>query len=280
MCVIVLKPKNVKIPDIKILEQCFDYNNNGAGIAYVKSNENIVHIRKGFMHFKDFKKAINALNFQIGDTVMYHFRIATAGKICKENTHPFPLSKNLSDLRLLSLKTNCAIAHNGILHDMPSDVKKSDTMDFILTVLSDPVVYHNLQNKAIVSLVEKTIGHGKIALLHSTGEFTLYNRELWKEEKGILYSNYFWKYTLQKYDFDDYNYSHFASSTCTIDKNYMSRLYENKKVVECPYCYSTETQEIDKFNSNTSYWCFDCNAEFTLDPQGNITDNSPFLQGE
>lgn len=274
MCVIVLKNKSVKVPELKTLKECFDYNPHGAGIAYVKYGESIVHIRKGFMHFKDFKQSIKSLNFTIDDTVMYHFRIATAGKICKENTHPFPLSNNLSELRLLSLKTTCAIAHNGILDDRPEDDKKSDTMHFILTVLSDPVVYHNLQNKAIVSLIEKTIGHGKIALLHSNGEFTLYNNDLWTDENGILYSNTFWKHPVYDYklnSLNSYDYADYSS--------WWPNSYKSKESIECPYCYSREVQEIDKLYRNKSYWCFDCNAEFTIDSQGNLTDNE-ILQEE
>ena len=52
MCIIVIKPKNKKIPDKILLNRCFKNNQDGIGYMYVNNKE--VVIRKGFMSFDDF----------------------------------------------------------------------------------------------------------------------------------------------------------------------------------------------------------------------------------
>ena len=57
MCIIVNKPKGVEMPSMKVLERCFDYNSDGAGLMYALKGK--VEIRKGFMTFDDFKKGLS-----------------------------------------------------------------------------------------------------------------------------------------------------------------------------------------------------------------------------
>ena len=52
-----------------------------------------VHIRKGFMDFESFWNAVKDL--PTDKDRVFHFRIATSGKISPECCHPFVLSDNL-----------------------------------------------------------------------------------------------------------------------------------------------------------------------------------------
>ena len=55
MCVILYKPKNVKLPKDNILFNCFMNNDDGAGYTYAVNNNVIV--KKGFLNYTDFIKA-------------------------------------------------------------------------------------------------------------------------------------------------------------------------------------------------------------------------------
>ena len=120
------------------------------------ANESSVEIHKGYMGFRSFWRALRTARTLYGDNAAYvmHFRISTQGGVRQDGCHPFPLSKNMDDLRKLDTYADIGIAHNGII-DLCSDwgstyasyyskysaVKKSvdysDTMKFITDYLSD-----------------------------------------------------------------------------------------------------------------------------------------------
>ena len=55
MCIIAIKDKGINLPKDEILETMFRHNSDGAGFMYAKDGQ--VHIKKGFMTYKAFKKA-------------------------------------------------------------------------------------------------------------------------------------------------------------------------------------------------------------------------------
>ena len=56
MCIIVYKPIGIDLPDKKTLETCFENNPDGAGFMYRKGRE--IRIRKGYMNFLSFYRAL------------------------------------------------------------------------------------------------------------------------------------------------------------------------------------------------------------------------------
>ena len=120
MCIIVVKKAGKAAPSDEMFENMWNHNPDGAGFMYTANGG--VCIEKGFMEYKDFYKAYKRVEGKI-DTVqtpmIFHFRITTHGGTSPENTHPFPVTDNLSVLRKLMCKTSLGVAHNGILSVQP-----------------------------------------------------------------------------------------------------------------------------------------------------------------
>jgi predicted glutamine amidotransferase len=107
MCVIVVAP--TKDPDLPTLYKCQDKNPHGGGVAWAEN---------GFVHFK---KGITAEQMQ--DLVankpfphIFHFRIASVGKVIPALCHPFVVKrKHNADMDGV---TNCPVFfHNGTIQD-------------------------------------------------------------------------------------------------------------------------------------------------------------------
>ena len=191
MCIIVYKPENVKMPDYETLKNCFNNNEDGAGYMFAHNGK--VHIIKGLMFFGGFIKSLNHTVAKYGSDRAYvlHFRWSTQGGVRRDCTHPFPLSKNMNDLRKLKTECDIGIAHNGII-DLTTSYQKfltySDTMEFITEYLSliikGPLYYKNADK---LKLIEK-LTDSKLAILDGQGHCELLGGK-WTEDRGVFYSN-------------------------------------------------------------------------------------------
>ena len=217
MCVICVKNKNVKFPEEKALRNCWDNNPDMGGFMYAYNNE--VYIKKGYMTYEDFSRALNESRKVTGDDVPYvlHFRISTQGYDA-DCCQPFPLSEKMKNLRRRKSKASIGVAHNGIL-SLTSDGAKdySDTMKFITDYLVNIIRgldYH--KDKRTVKLIEKLIEGSRFAILGREGFCSRLGKG-WIEDKatGLWYSNnsyarepYVWKSPKVKnasiYDDEDY----------------------------------------------------------------------------
>lgn len=125
MCIIVCKPTGVSL-DKQVWKNCFDNNDDGAGIMYV--NDNKVVVDKGHFDFDKLYEAIEKLNDK---DIVVHFRAASPGMIINaENTHPFFWENGetfSSDGKVP--RYQWAMCHNGRLKWANTD-KKSDTNCF------------------------------------------------------------------------------------------------------------------------------------------------------
>ena len=189
MCVIAYKPLNKAFPEERILQNCFENNDHGAGFMYAFNGE--VHIHKGYETFEKFMEALNKARAVTGDKVPYvmHFRIATQG-YDKTMTHPFPLSSKMANLKRLHYKCSIGVAHNGIL-DITSDGAKtySDTMKFITDYLSNIIQSMDFyKNKRTLKLIEYLIDGSRLAILDKNSHCTLMGKG-WIKDNGIYYSN-------------------------------------------------------------------------------------------
>ena len=209
MCIIVYKPTNIEMPSRKILENCFDNNPDGAG--YMFPTPQGVQIRKGFMDFENFYKSLQLdYNDKTKDLpFVLHFRIGTQGGNTRANTHPFPLSSNVEDLRQLETLCDVGIAHNGIIYLTSSytlGATTSDTIDFITDYLSliihDSEWYKGKYQRKDKLLIKRLIGgSNKLAIMSKDGHVELIGSFI--EDKGCYYSNS--TYTYYAYNIYDYS---------------------------------------------------------------------------
>ena len=178
MCIIVYKPWGIPI-DPQILETCFENNPDGAG--YMFPCEGRLLIKKGFFTFEEFAAAWEKSRKIHGDTlpVVFHFRIATAGKIDKANCHPHRIASDLG------------FVHNGILTCV--DVPKG-------SVVSDTVIYGNrylgrlagksLRNTGLFDKIGRHIGQGnKFTFMNGQGKVVICNEEQGEWRDGLWFSN-------------------------------------------------------------------------------------------
>ncbi len=174
------KPIGIELPTKETLKTCFDNNPDGAGFMYRKGRE--IRIRKGYMKFESFYRALRNIDGVKGGItntdLLMHFRIATHGTIEPGQTHPFPVSQSYTDLVREKITVKQALAHNGILtaYAPPKEVASvmSDTMWFIA------------QNAADIQTPLKNGVNGKFVLMDTKetvvyGQFTL--------DTGVYYSN-------------------------------------------------------------------------------------------
>jgi predicted glutamine amidotransferase len=208
MCIIVYKPKNKIMPNEDTLRQCFVKNPDGAGYMFNENGK--VIIKKGYMNFKAFYNAVMLDYERLGKETSFvlHFRIETQGGVNQECTHPFPLSKNMCDLRQLDFECDFGVAHNGIISLTSTssytkyyntqtktyqyDYNKpdySDTMKFITEYLSLIIKNKNwYKDEDKLDLIEKLVGwSNKFAIMNNDGQTTLVGNFI--EDNGCYYSN-------------------------------------------------------------------------------------------
>lgn len=218
MCIIVAKPKSIALPSDEIIKNCWDGNSDGAGIMYVREGDKKVNITKGFLTLDEFKSSLKALNLQKEDLAVLHFRIATTGGISPGNTHPFPITNRLTDLKKLNMATSVGIAHNGVLSIKPKLKNVSDTQEMIRTVLYSKDIREALLrgDKKAHKLIKKQDCLSRFCVL-TPSHFTLLGRG-WIKEKGISYSG--GAFRVKKTDYSKYYRKRLICPECKYLKDY------------------------------------------------------------
>lgn len=179
MCIIVYKPANVSV-DISTLFTCNENNPDGAG--YMFPCEGRLLIRKGYFEFDDFHAAWEKTEKIHGESlpVVFHFRIATSGRIDKENCHPHRITRDLG------------MVHNGILScvTVPKHGMFSDTVLYRNRYLGN-MKGSSLHKTGFLRALSRHIGTGnKFAFMNGQGKVTICNEDqgVWKD--GLWFSNY------------------------------------------------------------------------------------------
>ena len=200
MCIIAAKPAGVKMPDERTLENMWYSNPNGAGLMYPitlpskrkgKGETTVIQIDKGYMKFSDFMARLEERDMTMDLTntpIVMHFRITTHGGTCPENTHPFPVTDSIGQLKMTRTTTMLGIAHNGIIHSVTPRKGISDTMEYTATQLAPltRAMPKWWENRDALRMVENAIG-SKLAVLTPEGDITTIGKFI--EDDGILYSN-------------------------------------------------------------------------------------------
>ena len=230
MCIIAIKPKNVKAPNQHILRNMFMANPDGAGVAF--NHKGNLHIVKGLMTFDEFYEICS----QIPDesAVIYHARIQTSGGICKELTHPFLLDKNIEKQRqtIIKIDKGQAVAHNGIFNEFSTKEQNNDTTQFISTYLYPLKHAKDLNNGSILDddfdkIIQKLCGlSNRLAIIDEKGNTKKYG-DGWIYDDGIYYSNDSYEDPIYKlYDYDYFRYPCMRWNKKDIDKKAQQNIHD------------------------------------------------------
>jgi hypothetical protein len=184
MCIILYKPRKVPMPSLEVMENCFTANPDGAGFMWKEGD--IIHISKGYMTLDALQGALNNLDTPKMLELVIHFRISTTGSSIPQNTHPFPLSNDVDDLRALNIICERGLAHNGILHDYAKfhniDTDMSDTMYFAKSIAG-------VKDRFIETVIAPHAAKGsKFVYMNGKGK-TIHFGMFKPKGTGIWYSN-------------------------------------------------------------------------------------------
>ena len=165
MCVIIYKPKGVKIPSATMMNMMHRVNHDGCGpcspSTFFKT-----------LNFNAFKKCVEMQD--VNEPMLIHFRWATHGSVCTDNCHPFYDSK-----------TDTYFMHNGVLNIKPYH-DRTDSETLFRKYLTPALNVFDLDSMDFKDIVDDFIGGSKFAFMQGEnvrlfGEWTKYN--------GCYYSN-------------------------------------------------------------------------------------------
>lgn len=187
MCVIAYFEKDRELNKQELIN-CFNENPDGAGIMYFDKKKSRVHIQKGFMTFDEFWDVASKLPTYL-DRV-FHFRIATSGKVSGACCHPFPITHDYKLMSRTDVWCKKGMVHNGVMSDytpaLGMKASHSDTMQFIREVVHP--LGEAIHNTAVHELWEKAMGTNKYIVLSQKGVDVIGNF-VQSKESGALYSN-------------------------------------------------------------------------------------------
>lgn len=248
MCIIVAKKSGVEFPSNEILENCFRYNSDGAGVMFADNGE--VQAIKGLQTEKAFFSVYEKIKRKYGKETAFcfHFRIGTHGeKKSPHYTHPFPLTNKPAELKALKFSDSMGIMHNGIIDNYSRNENSglSDTMEFVadiayplLTKNSNALVEPN------ISVFSNILDGSRLCILHNTGKIQLIGDYV--EDGEIYYSNDSYKkreiFKLYTGKFNSY-YPERSNFKCKYRKD--CYLFG----VECDLCANADLYESMNYNS-------------------------------
>lgn len=185
MCIIAIKPKGKEMFDHDMIRTMFDNNNDGAGFVYPVDGK--LEIHKGYMKVSKLLKALDAREL-LHVPVILHFRIGTHGANSPGNTHPFPVTSVIKELKKTQCTTDLAMVHNGIISSIDPRKGISDTMEFIATVVAplralSPSFYLREEGKLMLD----TLSGSKLAFMDTAGKVSTVGDFV--EHDGYLFSN-------------------------------------------------------------------------------------------
>lgn len=259
MCIIAAKAKGVAMPDDQTIENMWYGNSDGAGFMYAENGK--VYIRKGFMEYSQFRKALDELAATHDMTqlpLVMHFRITTHGGTKPANCHPFPITDSVGVLSKLETKCRVGVAHNGVI-DITPRKGISDTMEYIASQLAplSRAVPEFYKNKHLIEMIYNATS-SRLAFLTRDG--SIYTVGDFIEDGGMLYSNTSYRYSRS---WRDFNYSWLKSDIS-------SREYEScMDDIDGSYTYKTIMWVTDGFLAGVDS---DSMADemFAVDPANNV----------
>lgn len=235
MCILIIKPSGVMTPNENTLKTCFERNPDGAGFSYNKGGKII--LKKGFMTFESFKKAVEKI--PVNSSALIHCRITTSGGTKPELTHPYPLDNDYKNMMktkntLEPVYSNkvYAVAHNGVFSGLGHHKVVNDTCEFIANFLK-PLqdVSSDILRDDLDPVINRLVDTSRLAILDNFGNWKKYGNG-WIEVDGIYYSNTSYKdYKVTTPVWGDYDDDEYYSGRWK--DNLL--LYENKEGKKVSY---------------------------------------------
>ena len=258
MCVAIVKPIGINLPDRKRLKICFDNNPHGIGFGIgTPSNINAYKAVYKFNDFDDFYYKLVSLTFEKSDIVFIHFRYATHGGINLNNCHPFYISDNQESI----IQDKPILMHNGVFQLGKLKPNKSDTFTLVEKMYKENIELDN-------DLITKS--NNKVAIMYDKCKYRLYGNWI-QADDGCIYSNGSYRKSLEEYK-KKYNNENLNFCDCCgeIGENYLTtevgyhfcnNCIENKKVFlyHCERCGNICADKIcsdcsEKENISLKYW--------------------------
>jgi predicted glutamine amidotransferase len=240
MCIAIVKPQGTEISD-EYLENCFDNNKDGVGIAYAKDGQ--LYIIKGIFNKENFIKAVRKAEEIAQGDMLIHCRIGTSGLKDKNNCHPHIINNSL------------VMIHNGILDiDVPKKNKVSDTVIFIEKYLKK-LKKDFVKDESIMKLIEFAIGsNNKFAFLNNKGESFICNYKAGIVEGGIWYSNNSYSYGYNDFFVQDESLEIYTYFQDLIDSLDYEDLYEfgDSPLINMED-YTLEAFSLEKYKNTNVY---------------------------
>lgn len=237
MCQIIIKPRGL-LTNIENLDRAKERNKDGFGVMWFDEESQKVITAKT-LDYNEFKIYIT---HRVKDSsAVIHLRFASRGKISLDNVHPFRTSKG------------AYLCHNGTLTSWGNDLV-SDTKEFADTFEALDIDW---EAPATEKLVGHTIGtaYNKIVVMLKNGYVKIFNRELFIEEEGIMYSNtchqpikVYSPPTKSYYYDEDYNKKESMYGNLWDDVNDVTHTVKTKETFKI-FVYGT----LKKGNSNHGY---------------------------
>ena len=207
MCIAILKPAGVALPEKRIFEASESNNSHGAGYAIFNPKKKELIIKKPFFAFNNFYNSLLSEENLYESVLMAHFRIATSGLKDENNTHPHYIRLKNGEV---------AFAHNGVVSGV-GNKDKSDTVflaDFIRG--RDFEDYQKFLELVAINSQSKFVFIGE---MFENG-FKIMNESLGAYNDGVWYSNK--SYQKEK----TYSYGNWQRY---YDDDYWEQLYPTKK---------------------------------------------------
>lgn len=181
MCIAIVTKPGATISEDTI-NRCFLQNRDGGGFAYIKEGK--VMVEKGFMTATAMKdKYALLLEAKANDgPMLIHFRIATTGKVGRDNCHPFIVGRGVG---------NGAMIHNGSIYSGPNDAEKSDTR--VLAERQRNNFTYEVVKEAVEDFGKELGSWNKIAFLFPNGEFVIVNENQGQWHDDVWFSNHHFK---------------------------------------------------------------------------------------
>lgn len=202
MCIIAYIPAGTQISE-EMMKLNFVNNPDGAGMMWKEGKGQEIMIKKGYKTVEDLMNDYYCIPETFERAV--HFRIATSGKISSATCHPFPVRKNVEEMRKNEDKTGMALMHNGIISFCTPkggmSATFSDTMVFASKFLFP--FRGMMNNKALQELIEHA-DNSRFLIFSKENEPILLGK--WEEKDGIMYSNGTFRYEKRNYTCYDNNW--------------------------------------------------------------------------
>ena len=230
MCIAVVNPKAVTLKK-SILQNCWDNNNDGAGILYINNNK--VVAKKEMTDFNVFYGYYQEAK-RSGNDVILHFRIGTSGGVNEYNCHPF------------HIQDDTWFVHNGMLDvHVPHGSPISDTQIFnngFLKGLPKDFMYNN----TLLDLIEYSIGNGnKFIFFNEHGNWRIINEQAGTWDLGCWFSNKSYSYSYKKPTYKNYTYGSAYSPSTSVGYPRVYNDWDDAYDVKSQYKWDTDSKSDD-----------------------------------